>query len=579
MALSPGVVPNYRIALPHYWSNLADKSPREVRALVSFGGYLKDASGANGASVKKVASAQHSTPEAARREELKLANPDLSSYMVEVLLFQEEKKKHAETERDRRGLAALLNARSEKATQGILDRASPQVACDATDGRPRTLSADTRLWMQEHKPAELAKWTGVLSSARVVERQQRMDRVVDDYDAKLTTMTKKEKAAEVTHQARAKELQSTATQMGSKREQRISKALVKANNVEAARQEKIAGNIDASAKRSDAVQAANREQTEAKVAAVHVRAQVTARRLDDMLYEEEMAAIANSRRVLQTSPRSALQSPRSGGQAHSPSSRNHEPARSPVRDHPQQHSSRGAAGGLGCSPGPTTLTRADTLTDSVLEEQLLGGGPPQSPRSAETEEQRQRAARDAIAEKLRRRAKMAAEYREEQAEQRRAIAKRNAERAAKAAASLDESYEQRSAKREELAAEVKAKVVNADLRRDDHLSTVSGAMHARTVADVGRFERHAHNVHATRDASQALLETLVREKAQRLASPPQRSPGARSPTGRGPQRGRPRRHVGQRPVRRGQFRIAGGGERLQGPRRWAHQPAHPSTAP
>jgi hypothetical protein len=85
--------------------------------------------------------------------------------------------------------------------------------------------------------------------------------------------------------------------------------------------------------------------------------------------------------------------------------------------------------------------------------------------------------------------------------------------------------------------QVKAKVANADLRRDDHLSTVSGAMHARTVADVGRFERHAHNVHATRDASQALLETLVREKAQRLASPPQRSPGARSPTGRGPQRG------------------------------------------
>jgi hypothetical protein len=38
-------------------------------------------------------------------------------------------------------------------------------------------------------------------------------------------------------------------------------------------------------------------------------------------------------------------------------------------------------------------------------------------------------------------------------------------------------------------------------------------------------------------ASQALLETLVREKAQQLASPPQRSPGARSPTGRGPQRG------------------------------------------
>jgi hypothetical protein len=93
---------------------------------------------------------------------------------------------------------------------------------------------------------------------------------------------------------------------------------------------------------------------------------------------------------------------------------------------------------------------------------------------------------------------MAAEYREEQAEQRRAVAQRNAERASKAAASLNESYEQRSAKREELAAGVKAKVVNADLRRDDHLSTVSGAMHARTVADVRRFARSQCPRHSRR---------------------------------------------------------------------------------
>jgi hypothetical protein len=194
----------------------------------------------------------------------------------------------------------------------------PKWECDATDARPRVGGhrQKKRLWMQEHKAAELAKWTGVLSSERGVERQQRIDRVVDEHDA-TTSPTKPR------HVTRLEYGVYTYGDVGLQPEGASDSVTLRQKPLKKRRLlPRLGGGFSK-------VPPLEQPLEEYQRRALNVTTKI----------RNQMAAVANSHRVLQTSPRSALQSPRSG-QAHSP----HAPTGSPLRDHQQQHSSPGAAG-------------------------------------------------------------------------------------------------------------------------------------------------------------------------------------------------------------------------------------------
>ena len=149
--LSPGVVPEYRLLLPHYWTALAGEPRAHIRERGAFTTHLDQRN------PLPVLGLHDGGQDASRRRELKQQFPDFKDSQIDILLYQEDQQAHSHAAEEKERLSVMLRNRTDKHEARVLHACSVPSLKDA-NGNDVGLTPSVRNWLQEFRPDVLAKW-------------------------------------------------------------------------------------------------------------------------------------------------------------------------------------------------------------------------------------------------------------------------------------------------------------------------------------------------------------------------------------------------------------------------------------